>query len=459
MNKISKVIVTFFLCFLCTFFKGLVFAKEYNDLDKLMLNLLKMPSDVQKEILYPLILKVKDRLKDYLLSKKTCFGCQRAFSNGICTCTFTPDGKNLVIGLNDGSIELWDVEKELKFLKKVKCFEENIPVSYILFDSSSKKFAVSSCLKAAVKIFDFSTFKVLKNLECENYISFGAFNTKGNLFAFEFKKNLVKHIGIYDFLSAKIKIIKLCEADIVPGEISFSRDDTKLFVYFKNDRLYYLDLVDGMKLKNERYLFHIDNVSFRKDCKKKILYFKNGLARISDTIKLKESKDFFINIEGLLYNIFFSNEGSRFITFSCVRDSNGSFLNLWHKDKLLSRFRYKTVIINKNHFSFSLDATKLCFLDVKRNCFEVFYLYNPVDKEILSYFDSIHKLKANQMFLLYLLFKNSIGVKGKGMNLALTKKELIKKYGYNEFLDLKKSYNSLPEELKKFVQEAFFVKA
>ena len=456
MNKFSfvpkkKQLFSLFLSFTLLFLPFKSIYAEGKRLNDVFLDLRKVPSDIQKEILFFLMPEVKSFLMDYLLISKREIGCKVVpATKNVCSFAFAADNSSLLLGLNDGSIEVFDVEKGMKFLTRIKCFDSNVPVSSIYFSPASKKFAVASVSSNVIKIFDFSTLTVLKTLESEKHVFSLVFNNKGDLFAFRTFDNLIK---IYDFSSDKIKTFKLGMDSFSPYPFNFSPDSKKLFLGFGRGKVLALDLVNCLKSKEILYKGNINYIFFSPDCKKQAVYFTNREVRLGN---INEDFSFKIKHNDYVYRVIFGEDNNRFAVLACFENLPRSSISIWHKEKLLKNIVTNSLIYRR-FIASSLDFSKICFVD-KYGIAKVLYLYNSFEKKALSYFDSMHKLKANQMFLFYLLFKNSIGLKGKCMNLALTQQELEKKYGYNEFLDLKKSYSSLPLELKKVVKGAFNLK-
>ena len=435
------------ICFLLNI-NFFVFLKassaESDELNNLVTRLTKVPSDIQKKILFYLIADLKNYLRDVFIERSPLHKEEIKLSAGLDVVSFLPN-KRLLVGLDDKSLEIWD------FVKKKKLFKKKFlhRISAIAVDKKHKRIAVSF-YHNVIKVLALDNLEEIWSLNSldSQYVSKVVFSRDGKMLA---SCSFDKKIRIWDLEAKKCKVVCLKEGECFPCDIVFSFDCKKLFVGCLKGKVICFDVCSCERVKEiNNSCYNASCVFFSKDGIKQVIYSNESFGRLLRIGPLGSKEiDFMAESDFCFLNVFFNNDNSNFVSIS---DYGG--INIWNNRKLLRNIDGGFFITS---FDLNFKGSKIVFGGFNGSLYLV-NLYGKDEKEALSYFDSIHKLTAPQMFLLYLLFENKTNLKGKGMNLALTQQRLEKKYGHCDLLDLRKSYRSLPLKLKTVVEGVFNLK-
>jgi WD40 repeat protein len=131
-----------------------------DDLQKHLVQLGNTPEEIQCQILEPLLLPVKEQIRNFILKQNKQCKTLTGHGNWVKSVTFSPDGSKLVSVSDNGTIQIWDAQSG-KVLQTLRGHGDW--VLSVTFSPDGTKLASGSADKT-IKIWDIKTAKALQTL-------------------------------------------------------------------------------------------------------------------------------------------------------------------------------------------------------------------------------------------------------------------------------------------------------
>ena len=159
--------------------------------------------------------------------------------NGGVTCSiYSPDGKYLISGLDDGTISVWDLTKDRE-KARMKIHTSN--VTTLSYSPNARSFASASD-DGLIIIWDAETGKPLLTLYGHTWsVNSLSFNLEGSIVA---STSYDGSVRLWDVLTGSV-ICKLVLSDKIPNHALFSQTDNQLIVSYSNNEVRCWNLKDG----------------------------------------------------------------------------------------------------------------------------------------------------------------------------------------------------------------------